>query len=79
MPAAGNIPGARSGAVSWTDKTGNLWLYGGDGLDAAGTQGTLNDLWEFSPSTGEWTWMASNSLIPGLYEGQPGIAKEAAT
>jgi len=72
-PAAANVPGARSGAAGWADKTGNLWLYGGDGFDASGTQGTLNDLWEFNPSTGEWTWMGGNSLVPGLYEGQPGV------
>src|SRR5208282_820873 len=28
-PAAGNIPGSRQRAVSWTDGSGNLWLFGG--------------------------------------------------
>ena len=28
-PAPGNVPGARSGSVSWTDGNGNLWLFGG--------------------------------------------------
>ena len=37
-------------AVSWTDSSGNLWLFGGDGYDADGGAGYLNDLWEFNPS-----------------------------
>ena len=28
-PALGNTPAARSGAASWTDKSGNFWLFGG--------------------------------------------------
>ncbi len=46
-----NTPGARYGAAGWTDKNGNLWLFGGDGWELAGgtPQDTLNapmnDLW----------------------------------
>jgi len=43
------IPGARSGGVSWTDSSGNVWLFGGYGYDSAGTLGGLNDLWEYTP------------------------------
>ncbi len=25
----GNVPGARFGASSWTDDSGNIWLFGG--------------------------------------------------
>ncbi len=46
-----------------TDANGNLWLFGGAGFDAAGTNGNLNDLWEFSPSTREWTWMGGSSTL----------------
>jgi hypothetical protein len=49
MPAAGNVPGGRSGASSWADNGGNLWLFGGQGNDANGVPGNLNDLWEFEP------------------------------
>jgi hypothetical protein len=55
-----NVPGGRGGAVTWTDKSGNFWLYGGSGWDdgnEAVDYGDLNDLWEFSPSTGQWTWV----------------------
>jgi N-acetylneuraminic acid mutarotase len=62
-PAAGNSPGGRSGAVTWTDASGNLWLFGGAGFDSAGTGGYLNDLWEFNPATQEWVWMDGPSTI----------------
>ena len=45
------------GASSWTDSSGNLWLFGGYGVDANGLESGLNDLWEFNPSTNEWAWM----------------------
>jgi N-acetylneuraminic acid mutarotase len=61
--AAGNMPGARYQAVSWTDKRGNLWLFGGTGFDSAGNAGPLNDLWEFDPSTDQWTWVAGSSTV----------------
>ena len=47
--SASNVPGARAFAISWIDSRGNLWLFGGNGLDSAGTQGDLNDLWRFTP------------------------------
>ena len=41
VAAAGNSPGARIGAVSWKDKTGNLWLFGGFGYAASGASGAF--------------------------------------
>ena len=44
---------------------------GATALDADGTDGDLNDLWEFNPSTNEWTWMGGSSTpccnAPGVY------------
>jgi hypothetical protein len=57
-PAAGNVPGSRNGASSWTDSSGNLWLFGGIGFDFAGAGGSLGDLWKFDTSTNEWAWMS---------------------
>ena len=57
VPAATNIPGSRLDGASWTDSSGNLWLFGGAGLDDADGKGALSDLWEYSPSTGQWTWV----------------------
>ena len=57
VPAATNVPGARNSAVSWTDSSGNLWLFSGAGFDSSGALGFLNDLWEFNPSNETWTWV----------------------
>ena len=57
-----NIPGARQSAVSFTDTAGNFWLFGGNGFDGAGVSGDLNDLWEFNPSSGDWTWVSGTQL-----------------
>ncbi len=43
-----SVPGGRQGATSWTGKDGTLWLFGGDGYDANGLNGYLNDLWAFT-------------------------------
>jgi hypothetical protein len=48
-PASGNIPGGRASAASWTDSSGNLWLFGGRGFDVNGNYGELNDLWVYQP------------------------------
>jgi N-acetylneuraminic acid mutarotase len=54
--AATNVPGARYAGGSWIDSAGNLWLFGGAGYDSDGDLGKLNDLWQFTPSSGQWTW-----------------------
>jgi hypothetical protein len=56
-----NIPGARTYGASWIDGSGNVWLFGGFGMDAAGISGELNDLWEFS--AGQWTWMGGSNFV----------------
>jgi N-acetylneuraminic acid mutarotase len=61
VAAAGNIPGGRQQAVTWTDSSGNLWLFGGTGLDANGAAGPLNDLWKYSPTSGMWTWVSGSN------------------
>jgi N-acetylneuraminic acid mutarotase len=68
-PASGNIPGSRTSASAWTDSSGNLWLFGGAGFDSNGSNFFLNDVWEFNPSTYEWTWMGGSSTInqSGVY------------
>jgi hypothetical protein len=53
-----NIPGSRTGAASWVDSQGNLWLFGGFGYDSTGHAGSLNDLWRYTLNTGNWTWMS---------------------
>lgn len=61
--AAGNVPGGRQAGVLWVDSSGNVWLFGGFGLDSAGTGtpegATLNDLWEFKG--GQWIWISGGN------------------
>ena len=66
-PAPGNVPGGREFATGWADKSGNLWLFGGLGYANSTTEeGELNDLWEFNPSTAEWTWMGGSNASSGV-------------
>ncbi|MGH9681939.1 MAG: Kelch repeat-containing protein, partial [Candidatus Acidiferrales bacterium] len=67
--ATGGAPGARQAAVLWVDASGNVWLFGGFGLDSTGTgvstggtpQGAiLNDLWEFTG--GQWIWVSGGKV-----------------
>ena len=71
VAAASNVPGARERAISWADKKGNLWLYGG--LMNGGSD--FGDLWEYTPATNVWTWVSgSNGLnVAGVY-GTQGIS-----
>jgi N-acetylneuraminic acid mutarotase len=74
VPAAANVPGSRETGVSWTDESGNLWLFGGWGYDANGWFGTLNDLWKFDPASGMWTWVSGSSTLPNNNLGcRPGV------
>jgi hypothetical protein len=75
----GGNPGSRWGGTSWTDGSGNLWMFGGQGFDSTGiAPGLLNDLWEFTPSgldssaltyNGQWTWQGGPNTFnhAGIY------------
>ncbi len=67
--AAANVPGAREMPTSWTDTSGNLWLFGGYGYDNASLKGRLNDLWMFDVVTKNWTWVSGSYTLnqPGVY------------
>nr|AGU10164.1 Galactose oxidase, central domain [uncultured organism] len=68
IAAPNNKPGARLTALSWTDKQGNLWLFGGRSFTATEFL-QWNDLWKYSPSTGQWTWVSGDSTAgrTGVY------------
>lgn len=76
-PDPNNLPGARDSGVGWIDSSGNLWLFGGEGNDSAGTFGYLNDLWEYSVANNEWTWKAGSNLAnqPGTYSATPMVTQ----
>ncbi|MCE3268292.1 MAG: hypothetical protein K0R49_544, partial [Burkholderiales bacterium] len=76
-----NVPGGRYASISWIDKYGNLWLFGGRGygkfMEDVSYTGQLNDLWKYTPSSGKWTWMSGESTIDqyGIY-GEKGIESQ---
>ncbi|MDR3481720.1 MAG: kelch repeat-containing protein [Burkholderiaceae bacterium] len=77
--AATNHPGGRLSAQGWTDKSGNLWLFGGSGFDSAGSGGSLNDLWmykyDIKTGTGIWTWVGGSNTVAnatGVYTAASG-------
>jgi len=67
-PAAGNFPGARTGAIAFADPSGDVWLFGGDGIDSQGSDEVLNDVWKYSG--GQWTWISGEDVS---FPAQPGV------
>lgn len=80
---AGNTPGSRTYcSATWTDNSGNLWLFGGAVLGG----GITNELWRYTIASNSWTWMSgtiiandvgsygtmgvesSTNMIPARYE-----------
>lgn len=83
IESSNNYPGGRIGAVSWTDSSGNLWLFGGYGYGTSydygynsyNLIGALNDLWKYNISSGKWTWVSGSKSVDS--EGFYGIKKVA--
>lgn len=61
--SATNQPGGRQFATTWTDSKGNFWMFGGAGIDYIGSNGLLNDLWQYNPDSNQWTWMNGSVAI----------------
>jgi N-acetylneuraminic acid mutarotase len=61
----------------WTDISGNLWVFGGTGIDANGVRSWLNDLWKYSMRNGIWTWVGGSNVVlaRGIYgtKGAPSV------
>jgi hypothetical protein len=47
----------------WGDNAGSIWLYGGNGYDASGAFGNLNDLWKYDIGADTWTWVSGSNSI----------------
>lgn len=73
VPAPANLPGGRAYGTNWVDSSGNFWLFGGLGVDASGTLGDLNDLWEYNLLANEWTWMGGASVVGCSFCSVPGV------
>ncbi len=53
--------GSRTGAYTWVDNKGNLWLYGGKNLETPeNPTGLLNDMWYFDIKKLSWTLVTAN-------------------
>ena len=50
-PYVGNYPGSRYAPGYWIDQKNQLWMFGGEGFDSTGSDGTdlLSDLWRYLP------------------------------
>jgi N-acetylneuraminic acid mutarotase len=55
-----NNPGSREMQSVVVDKSGNFWLYGGQGYDANNQLGALGDLWKYDPNSNQWTWVSGS-------------------
>jgi N-acetylneuraminic acid mutarotase len=65
QPASGNIPGARDDTTHWTDRNGDLWLFGGAVMNPYyGVPTVANDLWRYNIASGQWTWMSGDPSGP---------------
>ena len=62
VPSPLNEPPARNETcTAWSDSLNNLWLFGG-----SGSIGFLNDLWMYSITNNEWTWMSGSNSAGAL-------------
>ena len=72
--STGNIPGGRALFSTWVDGSSNLWLYGGNGVDAYGSWGYLGDLWKFATSNNKWTFISgAQGVWTGPIFGSQGV------
>jgi hypothetical protein len=83
IPNDANKPASRYGAGSWTGLDGNFYLYGGVGWNPPnnGLLSGLSDLWQYNPSTNQWSWLQQTSFgtQPGTVYGTKGVAAPANT
>ena len=77
IAAPANTPGGNGfGAATWTDLSGNLWMYGGHD----GVNGAFNLLWKFNIVTNEWSWMHGDTSAGAFpNHGTKGISSPANT
>ena len=57
-------PGARHGALTWTDSNDDFWMMGGSFFSSGDFGGFLNDLWKYDAANEAWDYRGgSTSLI----------------
>lgn len=63
--APSNTPGQRSNSDCWTDRRGNLWLFGGQGNGVGGVFGMHSDLWIYDPTLRQWAFITGTTDLDG--------------
>lgn len=58
VAAPNNYPSSHSSSAIWLDDSGNMFMFGGFGVDANGINGIIDDLWKFDGNM--WTWVAGS-------------------
>jgi gliding motility-associated-like protein len=70
VASVNSTPSGRQGSLTWTDATGDLWLYGGED-----TTGLRSDMWKFNIASQNWMWVSGDSTANNLpIYGTKGIA-----
>ncbi|XP_052269987.1 uncharacterized protein LOC127871273 isoform X1 [Dreissena polymorpha] len=79
-----NLPGCRRKSSAWVDIHGNLWMFGGDGVDQSlesisGHSELLSDVWLFDTAKLTWTWKGGSNKADekGVFDEQGKKSKEA--
>jgi gliding motility-associated-like protein len=70
VASVNSTPSGRQGSLTWTDASGDLWLYGGED-----TTGLRSDMWKFNIASQNWMWVSGDSTANNLpIYGTKGIA-----
>jgi hypothetical protein len=62
--ATNHPPGTGYCAATWTDTSGDFWMFGGRVVINA-NNGLTNALWRYNIASNTWTWMTGSNTITG--------------
>lgn len=79
-PGSPALPGALYGGVTWEDKLGNFYLFGGNGYNVDAF-GAADNLWKYNVQDGKWTWLrgATSDFTGQPVFGQQNVSAPANT
>ena len=68
VASSSNLPNPRDDAAHWTSTSGMFYMFGGNGY-INNESGQQNDLWQFNPTTKQWTWISGSQALnqAGVY------------
>ncbi|MEL6557574.1 MAG: fibronectin type III domain-containing protein [Bacteroidota bacterium] len=56
-------PGARHGALTWTDSNDDFWMMGGSFFSSGSFGGFFNDLWKFDVANEAWEYRGGSTSL----------------